>query len=314
MLIKAAEGRQSDVEALTVLLARPDLDGATRRRVEQELRTTRSGAKGEHDAAYEIELYFGESRNWVTIHDLRIEHNGFVAQIDHLIIDRLLEVWVCESKHVAQGVSIDNHGEWSRYYNGRKEGMASPIEQNNRHILLLQRVVDAGLVWLPSRLGFSIKPVFRNVVLLSNSARIDRPRRKLNGLDWVIKTEQLKKRLFEGQDEIRAPRFVARVVGQETIERFARSLVALHRPAVVDWSARFGLGPLPAAATPAVVAPRDAQTAGTIPVRRNSGLRCSRCGEPVSYAVAKFCWVNKARFGGSVYCMRCQQLVGRHPI
>ena len=34
---------------------------------------------------------------------------GRVAQIDHLVIYRLPDTWVLESKHFAEGVSINDH-------------------------------------------------------------------------------------------------------------------------------------------------------------------------------------------------------------
>src|SRR5664280_2087772 len=99
MQIKAADDVQPDIHAIQALLRRPDLVGETRANIEQELRTMRAGAEGEQDAAYEIEFYCGKSKNQATIHGLRLEINGRTAQIDHLIINRLLDIWVCESKH-----------------------------------------------------------------------------------------------------------------------------------------------------------------------------------------------------------------------
>src|SRR5215204_5537741 len=130
MQIKAADGRARDVTELEELLDRPDLPQATRRRVEAEIRNIQAGERAERDAAYHIELYFGRSENWASIHDLRIEVDGLAAQIDHLLLDRVGEIWVCESKSFAEGVSINDHGEWSRWWHGRPDGMASPIEQN----------------------------------------------------------------------------------------------------------------------------------------------------------------------------------------
>ena len=46
MLVKAAAGRQSDIDALTALLARPDVDGPVRRRIDEKIRAIRSGVKG----------------------------------------------------------------------------------------------------------------------------------------------------------------------------------------------------------------------------------------------------------------------------
>jgi DNA-directed RNA polymerase subunit RPC12/RpoP len=246
--IKAADGRNEDVIALERLLDRPDVPSATRKRIEDEIAQIRSGEKAEHDAAYDIELYFGRSENWATIHDLRIEVDGLAAQIDHLIINRLAEIWVCESKAFTEGVSVDEHGEWVRWWNRRPTGIPSPIEQNHRQVHLLERVFDDGLVRAPKRLGLvSMKPRLRSLILVSNNARIGRPRRRVKGIDEVIKVEQLKTRLFDEFDK--APGWkVATVIGKEGLAAFARDLVALHRPIAFDWPARFGLNPTPAIA------------------------------------------------------------------
>jgi Nuclease-related domain len=107
--IKAADDKQPDLDALAVLLDRPDVDAPSRRRIEQEIRQVRAGAAGERDAAYEIEFHSADNVNRVTIHDLRLEVGGRVAQIDRLFINRLLDTWVLESKHFAEGVSINDH-------------------------------------------------------------------------------------------------------------------------------------------------------------------------------------------------------------
>ena len=84
---------------------------------------------GERDAAYEIEFHLGPNPNRMTIHDLRLEVDGRVAQIDHLIITRLVNFWVCESKHFAEGVAINDYGEWIVLRRaGFRDQLASPAE------------------------------------------------------------------------------------------------------------------------------------------------------------------------------------------
>jgi hypothetical protein len=108
---------------------------------------------------------------------------------------------VCESKSFAEGVSINDHGEWLRWCNGRSEGIPSPSEQNHRHIRLLQRVFDDGLALRPRRFGFApMKPRLKSLVLCSDSAKIIRPRRRVDGLEEVIKAEQLKAKLIDAFD------------------------------------------------------------------------------------------------------------------
>src|SRR5690349_14288079 len=99
MQLKAADDRQPDLDALAALLGHDDIDDRTRKGIESQMRQIRAGIAGERDAAYEIEFQSKDRPGRVTIHDLRLEHDGRVAQIDHLIITRLLDFWVLESKH-----------------------------------------------------------------------------------------------------------------------------------------------------------------------------------------------------------------------
>ena len=313
MLIKAADDKQADLDALADLLTRPDVNGATRKRIDQEIRTIRAGVKGERDAAYEIDFFCRDRPNWAVLHDLRIEVDGLVAQIDHLLISRLLIFWVCESKHFAEGVAINDHGEWQRYWNGRARGMASPVEQNRKHTVTLRRLFDSGLVTLPRRLGITLKPDFRSLILVSNEARIARPRReaKVDGLDTVIKAELLAQTIDKQLNQAN-PLILSRLISTADLERLARDLAALHRPSHVDWAARFGLPAEPLRSTLALRA-RDVQPtpAEKVPPATHEAqkpkLVCAVCGERVSYTVARFCWFNKPRFGGRILCMDCQR-------
>jgi hypothetical protein len=155
MLIKSADDRQPDINALTALLERPDVDADTRRRIEREIKVVRAGAAGQRDAAYEIDFHYGPRPGWAVIHDLRLEVEGRVAQLDHLLINRLLDVWVLESKHFAEGVAIDEHGDWTGFYGRRPYGIPSPIEQNRKHVAVLDDVFSGGHVGLPRRSGWS---------------------------------------------------------------------------------------------------------------------------------------------------------------
>ena len=127
MIIKQAEDRNRDIEELTSLLALPDIDGATKNKITREIKNTQSGIKGEAEAAYQMNFHFSDSKRWMVIHDLRLEHKGNVAQIDHLILNRFLEIYVCESKRFAEGIAINEHGEFSAFYQGKAYGIPSPI-------------------------------------------------------------------------------------------------------------------------------------------------------------------------------------------
>jgi hypothetical protein len=307
MQIKAADDRTVDVRALEELASSSDLPAPTRQRIEGEIRSIRAGVVGERDAAYEIEFYFGASRNYVTIHDLRLEHDGRVAQIDHLIINRVLQVWVCESKHFVDSVSINPQGEWTRSYRGREYGVPSPIEQNKKHIPVLEEVFKSDAVSLPRRI-FTMRPELLSLVLVSNNAVIKRPRTKVEGLDTVIKAERLKTGIFDTWDD-RVRTMVQRLVKTETIERIALDLVALHRPIAFDWTAKFGLThesgntPPPPLPAPAVATTQRGNRDDP------SGKPCDRCGGSTTFAEVAYCRYNAKVFNGRRYCRPCQAIV-----
>jgi hypothetical protein len=308
VLIKSADDKQHDLDALTTLLMRTDLYASTRQRIEQEIRNIRAGLAGEREAAYEIDFHYGDSDKLMVIHDIRIEVDGRVAQIDHLLLDRLLEIWVFESKHFAEGVGVNEQGEWVAFWNGKSHGIASPVEQNRKHMVVLNEAFDKDLVKLPRRLGVKLKPRLRSFILVSSRARISRPRSRaaaarVDGLDTVVKVDQIATTIERQIDQTSALGTlgsITRLVSMGTLEDIGRQLVALHRPSQVDWAARFGLASV--AATPVAAMSPAASVARAAP-----GQSCASCGSFVSPKVAAYCEANAVRFAGRVLCYDCQR-------
>ncbi len=318
MLIKSADDKEPQIVALQELLGRRDLSEATRRKIDEEIWAIRSGTKTESDAAYEIEFQFGKSKTSMTIHDLRLEVDGRVAQIDHLIVTRILDVWVCESKSFTGGVAVNEHGEWSSYSGRRPHGIASPIEQNRRHIQVLQDVFAKRLVALPSRLGITLKPRFESLVLVSNSGVISRPRgraARVDGIERVIKCEQLTAtidRSIDKRESVDMAKSMFNIVGGETVERIARELAALHTPVSFDWAAKFGIATADTSSTSGTAPLTPASIADGRSGRESNpalvaATVCQMCSAPVSEKVATFCRDNATRFGGRTLCYQCQR-------
>jgi RNase P subunit RPR2 len=196
---------------------------------------------------------------------------GLTAQIDHLAISRMLEVFVCESKSYTGGVKVNEHGEWLTFRDRRPIGIPSPVEQNRRHIKVLEQVISRGYVELPRRI-VALKPTYKNIVLVSMDGLINRPKQKLPDFDLVVKVDQFRTYLLNRDVPDRQ---MLKLVGSDTLEAFGRQLVALHRPATVDWAAKFGV---------AGVAPSTSVEA--TPARRPWLVKydgpCSNCGTVLS--------------------------------
>lgn len=315
MIIKHSQGRSEDLAELNDLLNLPHLNAQTKKQIDQQIRQIRSGLKGEAEAAYQINFDYTDTPNWAVIHDLRLEHNGHAAQIDHLLINRLMEIYVCESKHFGEGVSVNEHGEFSAFYQGRAYGIPSPLEQNNRHIRFLEKFFDSDDIKLPMRLGLKIKPRMYSLILIANSARISRPKntQKPAGLDRIIKNEQLRKRINQDADEINlgAIAGIAKMISAQTLQTFAETLAQRHRPLKTDWKARFGItDPVRPAAQQAAPDPDPAAATETEPAPPAADkLFCAACKKTVTPAVAQYCRQNKTRFQGRVYCFNCQKTI-----
>ena len=313
MILKQQDSSRRDIAILEGLLQHPACDTRARIGIEDQIRNLRAGDRGEAEAAYEMDVHF-RSPNWVVIHDLRIEYDGVVAQIDHLMINRLLRIWVCESKSISQGVSINDHGEFVTFYNRRPLGMASPIEQNRRHIKILQQVIDAGGIDWPKRLGILLEPQLNSLVLISRGS-IQRPKAKVPGLETVIKTDQLRAAVADAVD--RGNIFgIAKVVSQATLLDIGQQFVALHRPIARDWQARFGL------ASDLSAAPQK-KTGKLVPIQAVAAvadtphsppkpmtLNCCKCSTGITPGVARYCQTNSTRFSGQRLCMECQKGFG----
>ncbi|WIG55478.1 MAG: hypothetical protein OJF61_001264 [Rhodanobacteraceae bacterium] len=232
MLIKKADDHTEELQQLERAVAM--LKGEARKRAEFDLKQRKAGMKGEADSAYQIDFHWEQSPNRAIIHDLRIEHAGRIAQIDHLLINRRLDCYVLESKHFHAGIKITEQGEFLRWneYKHTFEGMESPLEQNERHIAVLKDVLKT--LDLPVRLGMRITPACYSFVLVSPKSRIDRP--KTFDTSRVIKADQIKTSIFKDVDTegaLATFASIARLVSSETMEDVARQLVARHRP--IKW-------------------------------------------------------------------------------
>ena len=239
MIIKTMDSKQDDIKELSSLL-NEKVAPNQRFQVEGELKAIKSGVLGEKDAAYYINFYFGESKNWAVIHDLRIEYEDQVAQIDHILIDRMFEINVLESKNYSYKITITPEGE-SKVYSGKEYyGVPSPIEQNKRHIYLLDRFLKAKEI-LPKRMGIPISPRFKSFILISPKSIISRPPEEKFDTGMVIKADTLRTKIDDEVEKVgpvTSIALISKVSSSSTLKEVARRLARYHRPHKIDWRGR----------------------------------------------------------------------------
>jgi hypothetical protein len=95
-----------------------------------------AGLKAELQMAHYLKRAFEKDEKIFVLNDLRIEHNGEIAQIDHLILTKFGFI-IIESKSVTGKIEVNKFYEWKRIYQDNERGMPSPIEQGKRQMALL---------------------------------------------------------------------------------------------------------------------------------------------------------------------------------
>lgn len=139
----------------------------------------RAGYDAERQMAHYLRRAFAEDPHKFVFHNLRLERRGEVAQLDHLILHRF-GLMVVESKSVAGQVSVNEHGEWTRWWNRQGRGMPSPVLQARRQLELLlallgdhtAELMDRSLLGLKQRTFAGVRGDV--LVAVSDSGRITR--------------------------------------------------------------------------------------------------------------------------------------------
>jgi hypothetical protein len=226
MILKSADDKFPSVAKLEVLLKTGRVPPEKRDMVEKELKILKAGVKGEEESAYQIDFYLRDSKNTMVIHDLRLElADSRVAQIDHLLIHRTFRFYILETKHFAHGIKITDTGEFLRWNDWKKhfEGMPSPIEQNQRHALVLGKVLE--------EMGIS-SPTIRSLILVAPNARIDRPKADAFDTSMVVKADQFLSALDKDLAEAGAISLfggLAKTLWQGSHEDVAKKLIEIGR-------------------------------------------------------------------------------------
>jgi hypothetical protein len=332
MLLKSADDKSKRVRLLEDLQKASTLNASQKKWLREELSRLRKGIQGERDSAYYIDSYFKGGKNHVILHDLRLVVDGDVAQIDHLIINRAVGIYLIETKNYAGNLIINDHGELTAEYDDDRFGIPSPIEQSRRHERILGKVLER--LEITGRVQTS--PEMIHVVMLHPKAIIHRPSPKAFDTSAVIKADQFPewhKKFVDDMGTGTTVKSLFNLRSRETIVEWGEKLMRQHRSAdllsLPDWmqpnqlpaaskartearepvAAYEAARPAPASPstdqTPA--ATRGASSSQADAAAPDKRLICVECGQKISYAEGKFCWNQSERFGGRQYCREHQK-------
>lgn len=138
----------------------------------------KAGEEAEKQLAYRLQRAFKKRDDCFVINDLRVIYDGDAAQIDHLIISPY-GLLIIESKSCYGTIAVNEFNEWSRTFNGKPEGMQSPILQAEEQGRVIKGLLIAhtenllGKILGSVQRGFGYCPVL-TYVAVSDSGIIDR--------------------------------------------------------------------------------------------------------------------------------------------
>lgn len=138
VFLKENGAAQLQLEKLKEL--RPLLNQEGQEKLDQEIKCLEYGIAGEKNIAYELKNSF---LPMYILHDIYLESGDFSAQIDYLVITRKI-CFVIECKNLYGDIEINNNGDFIRTMNfggcRKKEGIYSPITQNQRHLDVMKKI------------------------------------------------------------------------------------------------------------------------------------------------------------------------------
>lgn len=117
----------------------PKVKNDIKEKIQKEIAITKAGLIGEENILFELK---NSNMDMVVLRDIYLETKGGLgAQIDFVVITSKL-VFIIECKNLFGNIEIDSKGNFIRTmeYGGKKhkEGIYSPITQNERHLNVIK--------------------------------------------------------------------------------------------------------------------------------------------------------------------------------
>ena len=207
------------------------------KRIDRDIQNLNAGSYGESSIAFELK---NSNFPMFILHDLYLEHEGLSAQIDFLIVTRR-HIYVVECKNLYGNIDVDNSGNFTRVVrrNGRtsKEGMYSPITQNQRHLELIKQIRAKDKTNLLTQTIFekAFYDTYIPLVVLANAKTVVNARyAKREVKEKILRADQITQyiRDFEASSKV-SP------MSEKEMEKLAHFFLAQHNPQAPDYTKKY---------------------------------------------------------------------------
>lgn len=215
----------------------PLLNEEGKKLIRQDIKCLEYGIIGENNISYELK---NSDIPMYVLRDVYLEHEDLSAQIDYIIFTKKL-CFVIECKNLYGDIEINNRGEFIRTMNfgGRKkkEGIYSPITQNQRHLQLMKkiRVSDKKNILTKFMADRYFGDFYKSIVVLANTKGIANMRfAKKEVKEQVIRLDQLIKhieKLYKESKEI--------AVSDKKILSLVNFYLSFHKDVEKDYTKKY---------------------------------------------------------------------------
>lgn len=147
---------------------KPKLNAEGQRIIEEDIKFFNIGYLGEKQLLFELK------NSHMPLHifyDVNLEYEDLKSQIDFIIIGEY-KIFIIECKNYVGDIVIDNQGNFIRKYNNKKEGIYSPITQNERHTKLLIEKIKSRQTSFWKLRNFNFDKEFIPVVVFTNPKNV----------------------------------------------------------------------------------------------------------------------------------------------
>lgn len=168
IFLKENSSAVEQVEKLKELYGKVNDEGKTL--IDNEIKILEAGIYGENQIIFELK---NSHIPMVVLQDVYLEHQGLTAQIDFMIFTKGF-IFVVECKNLVGNITIDNSGNFTRVFDygkyNKKEGLYSPLTQNQRHLdLIKQKILNKQTNVITKKMAERFfEQCFKSVVVLAN--------------------------------------------------------------------------------------------------------------------------------------------------
>lgn len=231
------ETSASEIQVGKLKQLEPVLTEKGREILKQDIRSLEYGIIGERNIAYELR---NSHMPMYILHDIYLADGDLSAQIDYLVFTKKV-CFVIECKNLYGDVEITNTGDFIRTtkYDGKvkREGIYSPITQNQRHINLMKklRIDSKSNVLTKSLEEKKFDDMFKSVIVLANPKTI---------LNARYAPKVVQEKVIRVDHLVNYIKFVynnatTAALSEVKMEALARFFLDLHTTSNVDYSKKY---------------------------------------------------------------------------